>query len=771
MNRTTIRAGAGVVAAYVAVIALVALLLPTAAKHPSHAPQSIFQDDDHLLYSNRETVARTLNQLKALGVDRVRLTIEWAYIAPDPTSRTEPAGFDATDPAEYALRAFGGSPGIWARYDRVVEMADARGIGVDFNVTGPGPLWAERPAPATTVPGTSPAVYEPSAKDFGQFVQALGTRYSGTYAPPSSTKTAPSNLLPSLTSGPGRQAGRPIPRVAFWSIWNEPNQPGWLAPQWRTVDGQQVPDSPRLYRSLLRAAVRALDVTAHTTSSDTILVGETAPEGEVTAVKVAGQERYYNDAGTYDAMAPMAFVRALYCVGSSYQRLTGAAASALGCPASGSARVFVAENPGLFYATGFAHHPYYFLFAPNVSSPVSDFVPLADLGRLERGLDRIFTTYGVDRQIPIYLTEYGYQTNPPNPNEVITTADQAAYLNEADYMAWRDPRIRSVAQFLLYDAGPDTAFPPSSYDYWGSTFQTGLIFGPGTPLDGGHKPAYAAYRLPIWIPAKSVRPGSKLLIWGMLRLAPKDTPQKALIQWRPTHSAGFRTIATVEVPASSVYGYFTTSITAPGTGLIRIAWRSAGGRIFTSRSVGAVSSRPALSPGAGAFTMIQTAFDDSPNQTLSTCEFSPTELAQAEGSVPNDDEQYDENLVAAIEQARQEQANGACGARNHTASTTTMTTTVAANTPAPPRAPPLGHNASLRVGSATAATDSGLPAPIAILIVLGALLAVPATVLGTARLRGWDPAWAAAVRHSWAEAGYRVADTLAAFRDRIRRRS
>ena len=93
-------------------------------------------------------------------------------------------------------------------------------------------------------------------------------------------------------------------------------------------------------------------MTGHTLSSDTILVGETAPEGSVTPVAIGGRQRYNSNTGFYDAMTPMIFVRSLYCVSSSYRRLTGAAASAVGCPRGGSTQAFVNRHPGLFYATG-----------------------------------------------------------------------------------------------------------------------------------------------------------------------------------------------------------------------------------------------------------------------------------------------------------------------------------------------------------------------------------------------------------------------------------
>ncbi|HWF75202.1 MAG TPA: hypothetical protein VG186_17785 [Solirubrobacteraceae bacterium] len=578
-----------------AVLSVTAAGLLPASASAAHAPESIFQDDDHLVYASTATVTQTLDTLAALGVDRIRVTVQWNAIAPDPSSTTEPAGFDATDPNAYTLSQYGGSANVWDAYDRVVEMAAARGIGVDFNVSAPGPLWAMQSAPVTAAYGTRPANhYEPSATEFGQFVQAVGTRYSGTYVPPSTTTTTPAPppiTLPILgpptttttTTTTSAGTGPPLPRVDYWSIWNEPDQPGWLAPQWKTVGGRRVPASPGLYRSLVDAAVGALDVTGHTLSSDTILVGETAPEGAVTVVGKGRHVRYLNATGFYEAMPAMVFVRALYCVNASYRRLTGTAASAIGCPTSGSAHAFVTQHPGLFYATGFAHHPYFFLYSPSYSSPVPTFVPLANLGRLERGLNRTFASYGVHRSIPIYFTEYGYQTKPPDPYQVVSPAKQAIYLNEADYMAWKDPRVKSVSQFLLYDAGPNPLFAPSAFDYW-DTFQTGLIYGPGTSRDGQIKPAYYAYRLPIWIPTARIRRGAKTLVWGMLRLAPKNTAERAAIQWKPARRGQYKTIATVSVPASAVYGYFTTRVKPPGTGTLRIAWRSAAGHTYTSRA-------------------------------------------------------------------------------------------------------------------------------------------------------------------------------------------
>jgi hypothetical protein len=493
--------------------------------------ESMFQDDQLLLYqpptpAGNATVQRTLATLRGLGVDRIRLTIVWRYLAPAPDSPVRPA-FDAADPAAYPAAA-------WGPYDRIVRLARAAGIAVDFNVTAPGPLWAMQSAASATLA----THFEPSAADFGAFVRALGRRYSGAY--------------------------QGLPRVSYWTVWNEPNQPGWLAPQWQTVAGVPVPSSPRLYRALVDAAFAALGATGHTPRSDTILIGELAPEGsEQTAAEAP--------------MPPMPFLRALYCVDDGYHRLSGAVAVAAGCPSAGAAEAFVRAHPGLFQATGFAHHPYSFFLAPALPLPDPNYVPLANLARLEHGLDSVFRTYGVGRSLPLYLTEYGYETNPPNPIRGVSLRNQSLFLNEAQYMAWSDPRVRVLSQFLLQDSAPDRAYPPGTIKYW-STFQTGLQF-----LGGKPKLSFNSYRLPIFLPTTTVHSGVPLLVWGMLRPASATGTQKSLIEWRPSGGA-YRTIQTVSTINPS--GIVQARVTFPGPGAVRLSWTSSDGQTFYSRAVG-----------------------------------------------------------------------------------------------------------------------------------------------------------------------------------------
>ena len=530
LTRSTTTAGAGAARGRASA--------PGQVSFPGRSIGSMFQDDPHLvLTSSTATVTRTLNILKALGVNQIRATVVWKDIAPDAFSSSAPAHFNATNPAAY--------PAIgWASYDRLDQLARARGMTVNFNVTAPAPLWA-------VARGASSPHYAdhwmPLAADFGRFVQALGTRYSGHYVPP------------------GGQSA--LPRVGFWSIWNEPNQPGWLAPQWRLSSGGPVMEAPVLYRAYADAAFAALSRTGHGPSTDTILVGDLAPEGCAPGVSCVYPRPEW-------ATPPLPFMRALYCVGPDSQPLSGSAAAALGCPTSPNRQAFVTAHPALFQATGFAHHPYSLSAAPNVSLNLrgeSGFVPLSDLSRLEDSLDSIFRSYGVNRRLPIYLTEYGYITDPPNPDRGVSPQTQALYLNQAEYMAWRDPRVRTLNQFLLYD------FPPNRHVPVGSGFQTGLLFADGAP-----KPSLEAYRLPIFLPHPVLGPGNTVFVWAMLRDAPQGSAQRAQVQWRASGAGRYRTIQTVVAADRSEV--LSATVRLPGPGELRIQWRPPGGQLQDSRA-------------------------------------------------------------------------------------------------------------------------------------------------------------------------------------------
>jgi hypothetical protein len=499
----------------IAAAAALTLALPAPAL-ASSTLQSSMLDDSQLIYASPNHVLNEMRQIKALGVDQVKVSVVWNLIAPNSMSASRPA-FNATDPGAYPL-------GVWTRYDRVVQDAQQLGLQVYFMIVPPAPLWA---IPRGEPLGQGePLGHAPNPSDFGQFVQALGERYSGSY--------------------------EGLPRVTFWGIWNEPDISAWLNPWHRGSEYLE----PLLYRGLLNAAWNGLQASGHTPATDTILIGELANSGSLSTLQ---------------------FVRALYCVGSNLRPLSGGAAAHFGCPASGSSAAFVAANPLLFGTGGFAHHPYSFNEPPNRPYSLSNWITMHNLSLLERELDGIFSGYGKlpSGGVPLYLTEFGYESNPPNPFVLNSTAQQAAWINESEYMAWRYPYVRSLNQFELIDSPPRKGTKPGSKAYW-STFQTGLEFASGRP-----KPALAAFRLPIWLPF--AHHGSSVSIWGQLRPADHTQPQYGVIQFAPAGSRSFQTLDVLQT--LNPEGFFLIQVAIPSSGSVRLAWLSPGGVVYYSRSV------------------------------------------------------------------------------------------------------------------------------------------------------------------------------------------
>jgi hypothetical protein len=502
---------------------LPALALAAAIAAPGAAAtttqDSIFQDDGQL----HANPVRTLQTLHNLGVTRIRTEIAWGQIAP----ANPPKGFQASNPAAYPASSWGAS-------DEIAVLAKQYGISVYFVVAGPAPKWALGPGDPHQS-GEPVGVWKPNAAAFGAFVSALGTRYSGHYAP--------------------RSGAAPLPRVSFWSIWNEPNYGQDLAPQ--SSAGGQIQLAAATYRGLLNSAYGALHATGH--GSDTILFGETAPHG-------------YVNGGNFSGVAPLEFVRGLYCLNSRLQQLRGSLAAANGCPTTPAASAhFRAQNPGLFAATGFASHPYAQGTPPNRSLHVggqdnADFADFAALGKLERTLDAANRSYGSGTRFPIYSTEYGFQTNPPEKPAVRTYPlpldTAAAYMNWCEYLSYKSSRIRSYDQYLLVD-------PP------GGRFASGLEFS-----NGAAKPGLAAYKLPLFMPRTTAHGGATLEVWGGVRGA---SSTQAKIQFQPGSRGNFTTLATVRI--NNARGYFDVRQRFAGAGTVRIAWTASNGKTIYSRSV------------------------------------------------------------------------------------------------------------------------------------------------------------------------------------------
>jgi hypothetical protein len=530
---------------------------------PAHAAasateQSILMDDQELIYAQPASVVKTLEQLSSLGVDTVKVSLVWTLVAPDSSSTHRPK-FDATNPSAYP-------PGAWARDDLIDVVAHELGMRVYFMIAPPAPLWA---LPAKEPNQGPPLGRAPTLSALHNFAEAAGRRYDGAFKNPyasdsSSAGSSPSLLgvplplnLPTIgsstnTTATAAESGEPafLPNVDFWSVWNEPNERSWLNP-WRR--GKELLQ-PSEYRSMVATSWSALRSTGHAASS--ILIGETANVG---------------------IWQPLPFIRALYCVGSNDRQLRGAAAAAVGCPRSKSPSRFVADNPGLFDGAGFAHHPYSFDVAPNRAYPDPSWVTLDNIGQLERMLNRIYSGYGKSRRggVPLYITEWGYKTDPPNPFANTSETQQANWTAEGAYMTWTDPFIQGFTQFLLVDAEPKVDTKPGSRAYW-NTFQTGLEL-----LNGKHKLAYNAFRLPLWVPNR--HHGSRVAVWGQLRPADHQTLQYGVLEFEPSGSSDFEQVR--ELQTASSQGFFVAHVNLASAGKLRLAWLSASGSAYYSNTV------------------------------------------------------------------------------------------------------------------------------------------------------------------------------------------
>jgi hypothetical protein len=468
-----------------------------------------------------------LKEFRQLGANTVRVVIPWAQVAPSPTATKKPS-FNATDPNAYPS-------GVWARFDAIDRAAQADGITVDFTLAGGAPRWAEASAAPPGGPGSNAAFFtwKPNAAAYGQFVRAVGTRYSGHFSP--------------------KEGGGTLPAVHFWALFNEPNFGQDLGPQ--AINDSKTLTAPMYYRGLADAGYSALKASGH--GSNTILIGEFAAEGfePGRAPKATG-----GLPGNFGQTRPLLFLREMYCVDAKFKELRGSAAKAVGCPTTAAAsRKFRSQNPGLFNVSGVSLHPYGVAQTPvSKSGNKVDYALFQDIPTVEKTLDRLTKTYGSGKHFPIYNTEYGYITNPPHGGKIhyVSPATAAFYINWAEYLSYKQSRVASYMQYLLADP------PPTAGAYSG--FATGLEF-----FNGSHKPGYDAFRLPVYMPTTSFSHTANEELWGALRPAPfmiKDGagPQTVSIQLNG------KTIKTLNVKSAG--GYFDIKLKFPSSGSVRLAY-------------------------------------------------------------------------------------------------------------------------------------------------------------------------------------------------------
>jgi hypothetical protein len=298
-------------------------------------------------------------------------------------------------------------------------------------------------------------------------------------------------------------AGQHFADVDIWSIWNEPNLYSWLSPQ----RSKGTPLSPSIYRGLYLAGYRGLKDAGHL--GDTFLLGELMPRGGRASNKVR----------------PLEFLREMACLDRNYRQITGTAAEKRDC-----------RKVGRFPVSGIAYHPYTPPDGPHVREGTDD-AAIGQLGRLRATIDALARRGKLPRRLPIWITEFGYQTNPPDRIFGSKLAKAASFMDESEWIAFRNPRVATYSQYTLFDDPPRPGSGPLIWSSW----QAGLYF-----LNGKKKPrVYDAFRFPLHVRALS---GNRVEIFGGRR-TPGGTAQ---IESRPA-GGSYRSLGSATVNQA---GYF-----------------------------------------------------------------------------------------------------------------------------------------------------------------------------------------------------------------------
>jgi hypothetical protein len=142
----------------------------------------------------------------------------------------------------------------------------------------------------------------------------------------------------------------------------------------------------------------------------------------------------------------------------------------------------------------YAHHPYPSSPAETPSSGGCRNCPSITMATIPKLLILVRRSFGPK---PVWLTEYGYQTNPPDTFLGVSPLRQATLLSLAAMRAWRLPRVTMLIQYLYRD---EVAL---------GRFQTGLVFANNRP-----KPSLQGFRLPF---AEMQRDGFQTVVWGQIR--------------------------------------------------------------------------------------------------------------------------------------------------------------------------------------------------------------------------------------------------------------
>jgi hypothetical protein len=226
-----------------------------------------------------------------------------------------------------------------------------------------------------------------------------------------------------------RRGGATLPQVGLWLAWNEPNDPGSLMPQYTRAHGKWVMAAPAAYAKICSSVYQAVHAAQEQTK---VACGATAPRGDD------------SPESRRPSISPLTFLRGV-------------------------------KAAGLQEFDAWAHHPYYRTRADTPSTRPPALERAVELGNLGTLISELTRLYGQRR---VWITQYGFQTSPPDRLLGVSWAKQASFVRQSYLIARANPRVDLFTWYLLDDA-PNVA----------TGWQSGLL-----TASGRSKPALRVLR-------------------------------------------------------------------------------------------------------------------------------------------------------------------------------------------------------------------------------------------------------------------------------------
>ncbi len=383
----------------------------TVAGVSATSPVAGIQDDRVIQVGAKEAEER-VQTMTRMGASLIRVDVRWDLVA---TARPKNPK-DQNDPA-YA----------WAVYDTVVDQAAKRGVRVLMTVWGT-PTWAADPSVPTSARFPDYSRRPAKAGDYGNFAYAIASRYASR-------------------------------GVRDWEMWNEPNIPLFLRPQFRKQGGTWVNVSVGTYSALAKAFyanVKQVDAGSRIAGVVTSPAGDQCPSS---------------------------------------------------CPRSATARTSPSDFLSLINRPGnrppmtaVSHHPYPITTPRDTNFAGSSYIDLYNINRFQQEVDRTYL-----RGKRLWLTEFGFATVKVGEYSLfVSEADQAQYLQDAYRRVRTNSRIGMFVWYFLQDNGQ-----------WGS----GLLGRSGTPKPAAE--VFSLPMSPM--PASPIPPGGTATLVGQVRTTRRPT--------------------------------------------------------------------------------------------------------------------------------------------------------------------------------------------------------------------------------------------------------